>query len=79
MNIQDNDFKWFLDNYDKIFQEYGHVFVAIKNCQILGTYSNIIDAIKETSLSEELGTFIVQECNGNESGYTNYIASWQFR
>ena len=24
-----------------------------------------------------LSSFIVQECNGDESGYTNYILSWQ--
>lgn len=75
--MQDKDFEWFLNNYNKIFEKYGHTFVVIKNCRILGTYSNVSDALNETLRSEKLGTFIVQECNGDESGYTNYVASWQ--
>lgn len=73
--MQENDFKWFLDNYQKLFKEYGTCYFAIKNKQILGTYSTSSEAIKRTSRTEELGTFIVQYCNGEESGYTVYISS----
>ena len=70
------DFKWFVENYDVLFEQYGHKFLAIKNKTVLGAYNSMQDAIDNTT--EELGTFIVQECNGNESAYTNYISSWNF-
>lgn len=73
--MQDNDYKWFLANYDRLFQEYGTAFLAIKNEKVLGSYKSYADGVRETAKTEELGTFIVQLCNGDDSGYTNYIAS----
>lgn len=74
-----NDFQWFLDNYNSLFQKYGISYLAIQNKSILGVYSNFGDAVDKTSKSIKMGTFIVQFCNGNESGYTNYIASNDIR
>ena len=70
------DFKWFVDNYQSLFDEYGHKFLAIKDKHVIGAYNSFMDAVESTH--EEPGTFIVQECNGNESAYTNYISSWNF-
>lgn len=71
--MQRSDFNWFLNNYDNIYKQYGHKFIVIKDKQILGAYDSAREAIDNTS--EEMGTYIVQECSGNESAYTNYIAS----
>ena len=71
------DFEWFLKNYDTLFKEYGHKFFVIRNKEILGVYESEADAINNTSDKYPIGDFIVQECNGDESGYTNYISSWQ--
>lgn len=68
------DFNYFLKNYKKIYSQYGHTFVVIKNKNLLGAYDNVEDALKNTK--EPLGTYILQECNGNESGYTSYISSF---
>ena len=72
------DYEWFLKNYSTIFDQYGDTYVAIKNQKILGNYSSYAECVRSTSKSEKMGTFIVQHCNGNESGYTNYIASMNF-
>ena len=72
-NIQDTDFKWFIDNYADIYTKYGTAYLAIKNKKVLGKYPSYAEAVRKTSATEQLGTFIVQLCNGNESGYTNYI------
>lgn len=72
---QRQDFDWFISNYDDIFKKYGVCYVVIKNKNIIGTYCDLNKALNETQKTEELGTFIVQLCNGDESGYTNYIAS----
>lgn len=73
--MQLNDFNWFIENYSEIFRKYGNCYVAIKNKCILNTYDSFGVAVTETSKTEQMGSFIVQLCNGDESGYTNYIAS----
>ena len=40
-------------------------------------YRSIQEAIDILSNQYDIGEYIVQECNGSESGYTNYISSWQ--
>ena len=71
-----SDFNWFLNSYADLYEEYGHKFLVIKDKKVLGSYDSVREALNSTH--EELGTFIVQECNGDESAYTNYIASFAF-
>ena len=71
--MQRSDFNWFLNNYDSLYKKYGHKYLVIKNHAVLGAYNNMREALDNTK--EELGTFIVQECNGDESAYTNCISS----
>lgn len=77
--LQDKDFEWFLQNYSELFKKYGRKYIVIKNCEVLGIYDSPAIAVNETTKREKLGTFIVQLCNGDESGYTNYIASMNFK
>ena len=72
-----DDFNYFIEHYQEFYDEYGHRFIAIKNSEILGVYDTEKEAITDVSKKHPLGTFIVQECNGEESGYTNYVSSWQ--
>jgi hypothetical protein len=71
--MQRSDFNWFLNNYSELYKKYGHKFLVIKNKEILGAYTSVREALDNTN--EEMGTFIIQECNGTASAYTNYIAS----
>lgn len=71
------DFDFFLEHYEEFFKKYGHCFIAIRFKEILGVYKNIQEAISILASQYEVGEYIVQECNGDESGYTNYISSWQ--
>lgn len=70
-----NDFHWFLENYDSFYNKYGHKFLVIQNKTILGVYDEIREALDETSKRYPLGTFSVQECNGDESAYTASIVT----
>lgn len=74
-----SDFQWFLNNYNDLYQKYGVSYLAIQNKNILGVYHEFGEAVNKTTETTALGTFIVQFCNGNESGYTNYIASNEVR
>ena len=76
--MQEKDFEWFLENYNELYERYGHTFLAIRNEEVLGSYGSFREAVEITQLTEELGTFIVQECNGDESAYTVQIASMNF-
>ena len=67
---QETDFEWFLTNYSDLYEEYGKKYLAIKNCSVLGAYDSYAEGVRKTSRTEELGTFIVQLCNGTESGCT---------
>lgn len=76
-NERRDDFEFFLKNYQNIFEKYGNCFVAIRNKAIIGVFKTEKEAIDITSAQYELGEFIIQKCNGDETGYTNYITSWQ--
>lgn len=75
--MENKDFKWFLENYNDLFLKYGRKFLAIKDQKVIGVYDEAGEAVRQTMKSEELGSFIVQKCTGDETGYTNYISSWQ--
>lgn len=73
--MQEKDFIWFINNYDRLFQEYGASFLAIKQESVLGRYDSYAEAVKETSKTNSIGSFIIQKCDGSEAAFTNYIAT----
>ncbi|MCD8082401.1 MAG: hypothetical protein LUE86_02460 [Clostridiales bacterium] len=72
------DFNYFLAHYDEFFKQYGEAFIAIKEKKVLGVYDSIGTAVGETTKQYPRGTFIVQECNGTESAYTDCFHNCQF-
>ena len=72
-----SDFQWFLDNYDELYKKYGHKVFAIQNKKIIGVFEDKNSAIDITSTRHQFGTFIVQECNGDESADMCYVTSWE--
>ena len=75
MSEQEKNFKYFVDHYDEIFSQYGRSFVVLKNQKVIASYPSFSEAYHKTLMTEKLGDFSIQECNGDETGYTNYIAS----
>ena len=73
--MQDDDFYWFIENYDNFCKRYGNAFIVIKNKEVLGVYSSFNDGVDETLKTEAGGTFIVQECNTARKAYNAHIAS----
>lgn len=67
------DFDFFIDNYKELYKQYGHKFLAIKNKSIIGCYDAVQDAITDLSSTHELGSYIIQECTGDESAYRTTI------
>ena len=63
------DFAWFKELYTDFQKKYGESFIAIKNKKILGVYDSYGNGVRETVKTEELGTFIVQECSPDYNVY----------
>lgn len=74
-----NDFDFFTQHYQEFFTEYGHKFLAIKNKEILGAYDSVMDAITNLQNKYEVGSYIIQECTGNESAYRTTIMRLRIR
>lgn len=67
------DFDFFIENYQEFYKQYGHKFLAIKNKSVLGHYDAVQDAINDLSPTYKLGSYIIQECTGDESAYRTTI------
>ena len=63
------DIAWFKEQYTDFQKKYGESFIAIKNKKILGVYDSYGNGVRETVKTEELGTFIVQECSPDYNVY----------
>ena len=68
--LLEKEFKYYLDNQDKLVQKYNGKFVVIKNCKVIGVYDEELEAIEKTSEKEELGTFLVQKCEPGTAAYS---------
>ena len=68
-----NDFKYFVSIYQDLYNKYGKSFIALKNKKMLGAFKTVNETIQALSDKYKLGTYIIQECNGDESGYTASI------
>lgn len=75
--MQSEDFKWFVEHYSDLYAKYGTSYLAISNKRVLGSFDNAKDAVNTASALVPFGEFIVQLCNGSDTGYTNYVASTQ--
>lgn len=76
---RNRDFDYFVKNYQKLFKKYGHKFIVIKNETVVGAYDSVFNAIDTLSGKYEVGTYIIQECSGDESAYRTSIMRLMIR
>ena len=74
-SILKKEFEYFLGRQEELVKMYEGKFVVIKDQHILGAYDSEIDAIEETSKTEEMGTFLVQKCERGDSSFTQTFHS----
>ena len=67
------DFDFFIENYQNLYKEYGHKFLAIKDKKVLGAYDSVTETISDLTPTYEVGSYIIQECTGDESAYRTTI------
>lgn len=73
------DFDYFISNYQDLYKQYGHKFLAIKDKKVLGAYDSIPDAITDLSPNYNLGTYIIQECTGDDCAYRTNIMRFMIK
>lgn len=70
-----NEFEYYLKHQKEFVEKYNGKFIAIKNRKVIGAYDTELEAVKETSKKEELGTFLVQKCESGDASYTQTFNS----
>lgn len=70
---RNNDFDFFIDNFEALFKQYGRCYLAIKGGEVLGQFSSAAEAVDSLSAEYEPGTYIVQKCFGDKRSYTATI------
>jgi len=70
MIFLEKEFDFFVSNKKEFVKKYKGKYIAIKGHKVLGAYNSLPEAVNETSKSEELGTFLVQECKPSSKADT---------
>ena len=69
------EFEYYLKHKDELVEKYNGRVIVIKNQKVIGDYDSEIQAVAETSKTEDLGTFLVQTVSPGENGYTQTFHS----
>ena len=71
----DREFKYYLDNQERLFEQYKDKFIVIKDNEVIGAYESELTAYLETKKEHEEGTFLIQLCQLGEDNYTQNFHS----
>jgi hypothetical protein len=66
----DREFKYYLDNQDKLVKKYNNRVLVIVGDEIVGDYSTMEEAYLKSKEKYELGTFLIQKCSPGDKDYT---------
>jgi len=71
----EKEFNYYIENQKELVKKYNGKYIVIKNDKVIGVFNNELDAIEETSKTEELGTFLIQKCEPGVESYTQIYNS----
>lgn len=69
------EFQFFLSHKDDLVEKYAGKFVVIAGEIVLGAYDSELEAVRETSKTLRMGTFLVQKCEPGENSYSQTFHS----
>lgn len=69
------EFDFYIGHQNELVEKYRDKYIVIKDDNVLGSYANVQEAIKETIRTEPLGTFLIQKCTPGETDYTQTFHS----
>lgn len=71
---KNKDFNFFKNINKDYFSKHGHKFLAVKNQSVIETADDVPSLIsKMDKKSFQLGTYLIQECTGDNSAYTTTV------
>jgi 3-methyladenine DNA glycosylase AlkD len=71
----EREFDYYLKNQGELIKKFSGKFIVIKDEEVIGAYDTELEAIKEASKHNELGTFLVQKCEPGSENYTQTFHS----
>ena len=76
MDVQlKREFDHYLANQDEMVRRYNGKVVVIKGTEVLGAYETEIEALSNTAIEHELGTFLIQRVSRGAKDYTQTFHS----
>lgn len=71
----EKEFKYYIDNQQKLVEKYNGKFIVIMGEEVIGAYATEENAFIEASSKFELGTFLIQFCEPGDGSYTQMFHS----
>ena len=75
-NMQKEDFKWYTDNFENLYKEYGKSYIVISNKKVLGKYTTEAEGVH--SMDNTNVDFIVQECAPTREEIMGVVTTMHF-
>ena len=66
----DKEFKYYLDNQDKLVEKYNGRYLVIVGEEVVGDYGSHLEAVLESKKKYKMGTFLTQLCTPGDEAYT---------
>jgi hypothetical protein len=66
----EQEFKYYVANQNELVKKYKGKYLIIKGEKVIGAYDDEITAYTEAVKNNEVGTFLLHECQPGEANYT---------
>ena len=73
--MTDKNYAYFVEHLDELIEMHNGKHVVIKDESIIGVYDSFKEAYDDTIKTEELGTFIIQQCVTEEEEMITFVSS----
>lgn len=71
-NSLQEEYEYYLANKSELDEKYPNKFLAIKGHQVIGVFDSDLEAVKRTSETHEMGTFLIQRCGPDIAQYQTF-------
>jgi len=72
--MTDKNYAYFTEHLDELIEKYSGKHIVIKDESIIGVYDTFKEAYDYTIKTEELGTFIIQQCVTEDEEMITFVS-----
>ena len=73
--MREENYNWFIDNYDELVRQYGMAYLGIRERKVMGTFDGLASGIIEMLKHYPDKDFLVQKCDPTYYAYNAYLSS----